>query len=91
VLPAISVALTWNVCKVLSELLIPTVDWKTLLSKMMGLKQVNIGRLSILQLYPVTPESSIPPNINVIEFVSVIPPPSLVVVRFYFKGLFAPF
>jgi hypothetical protein len=91
VLPAISVALTWNVCIVLPELLIPTVDWKTLLSKMMGLKQVNIGRLSILQLYPVTPESSIPPNINVIEFVSVIPPPSLVVVRFYFKGLFAPF
>lgn len=75
VLPAISVALTWNVCVVLAGLPIPNVDWKTLLSKMTGLKQVNVGRLSILQLYPVIPESSIPSNINVIEFAAVIPPP----------------
>ena len=40
-LPAISVALTWNVCAVLSELPIPTAVWKTLLSKMTGLEQAK--------------------------------------------------
>jgi hypothetical protein len=76
VLPAISVALTWNVCTVLLPVpLIPNAIRKTSLSKTIGLEQVNVGKLSILQLYPVIPESSMPPNINVIKFDAVVPPP----------------
>ena len=55
--------------------LIPTAVWKILLSKTTGLEQVKVGKGSMLQLCPVMPESSIPTNINVIEFDAVISPP----------------
>jgi len=71
-LPARSVALTWNVCTVLPVLLIPAANWKTFLSKTAGLEQVNVGKLSTLQLYPAIAESSVPANVRAIEFDAVV-------------------
>jgi hypothetical protein len=53
-------------------LLIPAANWKTFLSKTAGLEQVNVGKLSTLQLYPAIAESSVPANIRAIEFDAVV-------------------